>query len=88
MRDRLRHAVHQFRAAYSPHIAWEPVPAVEQRVAQLLPALMLARVDGKSPVEYLSAPARDRVRDFATAMIRSPATNLDDFMNAFDKGEE
>jgi len=86
MRDRLRHAVHQFRAAYAPHIAWESVPAVEQRVARLLPALMLARVDGKSPVEYLSAPARDRVRDFATAMIRNPATNLDDFMNAFDKG--
>jgi aminoglycoside phosphotransferase (APT) family kinase protein len=85
MHDRLLREVDQFRAAYAAHIAWEPVRTVETRVACLLPALMLARVDGKSPVEYLSAASRDRVRAFAVAWIRNPAMDLDDFLNAFAK---
>lgn len=32
--------------------------AVQTRAAALLPALLLARVDGKSPVEYLTDPAK------------------------------
>ncbi len=42
------------------------------RAATLLPALMLARVDGKSPVEYLAPPQQELVRAFATARLRSP----------------
>ncbi len=42
-------------AAYLPLVAWEPAAALEKRAAHLLPALFLARVDGKSPVEYLTA---------------------------------
>jgi aminoglycoside phosphotransferase (APT) family kinase protein len=84
-RDRLRAEIAEFRAAYAPHVAWESVPALEERVAHLLPALMLARVDGKSPVEYLSADARDRVRAFAAATISNPAADLDAFMYAFSK---
>ena len=37
---------------------------VRSRVAQLLPMLMLARVDGKSPVEYLTESKQQVVRDF------------------------
>jgi aminoglycoside phosphotransferase (APT) family kinase protein len=85
LRDRLCAEIAQFRVAYGRHVAWEPVPALEERVAQLLPALMLARVDGKSPVDYLSADARDRVRRFAAAMIREPAAGLDAFMHVFSK---
>ena len=39
--------------AHRPHVAWEPWADLETRAARLLPALMLARIDGKSPVEYL-----------------------------------
>ena len=40
--------------------------ALEARTAALLPGLMLARVDGKSPVEYLTDAAdQDAVRAFA-----------------------
>jgi aminoglycoside phosphotransferase (APT) family kinase protein len=42
-------------AAYLDHAAWEPKDALEARAASLLPGLLLARVDGKSPVEYLTA---------------------------------
>ena len=52
-------------------------PEIEGRAAALLPALFLARVDGKSPVEYLTAEAeRDRVRRTARPLIINPPPNL------------
>ncbi|MFN9774963.1 MAG: phosphotransferase [Burkholderiales bacterium] len=52
---------------------WEPTAALAARVAALLPALMLARIDGKSPVEYLTDEAdRERVRRFAAPLIIAP----------------
>jgi aminoglycoside phosphotransferase (APT) family kinase protein len=55
--------------AYRSHTRWEPWPALEQRAASLLPALLLARVDGKSPVEYLTDDTTPEVRGFARAQI-------------------
>ena len=49
----------------------------EARTARLLPCLMLARVDGKSPVEYLTAAGRDTVRALAMPMIADPPSTLD-----------
>ncbi|MDC9822319.1 aminoglycoside phosphotransferase family protein [Devosia sp. ZB163] len=49
---------------------------VEARTATLLPCLMLARVDGKSPVEYLSDENRQVVRDRAIPHIRKPPADL------------
>ena len=46
---------------------WKPAPP------QLLPGLFLARVDGKSPVEYITAEAdKDRVRRIARALLAAP----------------
>jgi aminoglycoside phosphotransferase (APT) family kinase protein len=44
-------------------------PGVEERTASLLPALLLARVDGKSPVEYLKEPNREYVRKMARELL-------------------
>jgi len=64
-------------ATYRIHVAWEPWDGLERRAAALLPALMLARVDGKSPVEYLVAPeVRDGVRRFARASIAAGSLGL------------
>ena len=64
----------QFVLAYF-HSA--PNEAVEQRAAALLPALMLARVDGKSPVEYITDDVpRDLLRRFASALIETPVQKL------------
>ena len=49
-------------------------PEVEQRAASLLPALLLARVDGKSPVEYLQERDKSAVRQIARALIPSAST--------------
>ncbi len=62
--------------AYLAHVRWEPPECVAARAAALLPGLMLARVDGKSPVEYLPTPgARDDVRAFARALLREPVAD-------------
>jgi hypothetical protein len=49
---------------------------MEERVAALLPALMLARIDGKSPVEYLSGESRATVRALAVPLISHPVATL------------
>jgi thiamine kinase-like enzyme len=46
--------------------------AAGERVAALLPCLMLARIDGKSPVEYLDEDARALVRTIARPLIQTP----------------
>jgi aminoglycoside phosphotransferase (APT) family kinase protein len=56
--------------AYLKGVNWEPPVEIEQRTATLLPGLMLARVDGKSPVEYLTdAGDKTKVRRFARALL-------------------
>lgn len=70
-----------FWQAYAAHVTWEPVAQLEARVVALLPMLMLARVDGKSPVEYLDAAAQVRVRATAVPLIAAPALDLASLMN-------
>jgi aminoglycoside phosphotransferase (APT) family kinase protein len=63
---------------YFAGVTWECVAEIEARAARLLPALLLARIDGKSPVEYLeAAPVRERVRRFAKAFVMSAPKTLD-----------
>jgi len=66
-----------FSAAYLNANNWEPRVALERRAARLLPGLMLARVDGKSPVEYITAEAdKDKVRRVARALLIDPPDYL------------
>ena len=67
-----------FAAAHAAHVSWEPACEVETRVATLLPALVLARVDGKSPVEYLTDERdRDAVRGWARELLKQREEKLD-----------
>jgi aminoglycoside phosphotransferase (APT) family kinase protein len=50
---------------------------MERRVVQLLPLLMLARVDGKSPVEYLAAGRKEWVRRFVTRRLAGAGVDLE-----------
>jgi hypothetical protein len=64
---------------YLAGVDWEPPAALEGRTATLLPALLLARIDGKSPVEYLTDDAsKEKVRRKARAMLKDPQKNVDD----------
>jgi predicted DNA-binding transcriptional regulator len=52
-----------------------------------LPALTLARIDGKSPVEYIVAERdKARVRDIARALIVAPCARLQDVATAWRQG--
>ncbi|WP_264933046.1 phosphotransferase family protein [Streptomyces sp. A012304] len=71
--------------AYGGRIDWEPRPALEARAASLLPALLLARVDGKSPVEYLTDERhRLLVRTVASALLRAPAATVAEALEAWE----
>ncbi len=66
-------------AAWLAEVDWEPADAVEARAASLLPGLLLARVDGKSPVEYIERDAdRERVRRVAKPLLRDPPVRFAD----------
>ena len=54
---------------YLEGVTWENKRELEARIARLLSGLLLARVDGKSPVEYLSEPQRRQVREFARPLV-------------------
>ena len=63
--------------AYLGGVAWEPPAVLEARAARLLPGLFLARVDGKSPVEYLTDEGeRERVRRVARRLLMRPVESL------------
>jgi len=60
---------------------------LEQRCATLLPALTLARIDGKSPVEYIVAESdKQRVRDIGRALIITPPSRLVDVAGTWRDG--
>lgn len=54
--------IQKFWSAYQSS---RPSPEIELRVGRLLLMLMLARVDGKSPVEYLGPGRQEFIREFA-----------------------
>lgn len=73
----LMNAFHGFSQAYFAHVHWEAPAILQERVATLLPALTLARIDGKSPVEYLSQAQRTSVRRHAIALLRQAPSSLE-----------
>jgi aminoglycoside phosphotransferase (APT) family kinase protein len=71
-------------SAYLAGVDWEPRDAIERRAAALLPGLMLARVDGKSPVEYLTREdQRAAVRRASRALLEHPVERLADVRAAW-----
>lgn len=62
---------------YLAAVDWEAPSGLEGRAAPLLAGLFLARVDGKSPVEYITEEGdKERVRRVARELLRSSATRL------------
>jgi 5-methylthioribose kinase len=66
-----------FITGYFAQINWEAAADFERRCARLLPMLFLARVDGKSPVEYLVAEElKILVRETSRHFILEPSEQL------------
>lgn len=69
---------------YLRGVVWEPRGELEARAAALLPGLFLARIDGKSPVEYVTQAAdKERVRRVASAFLQAPTATLTSICEAW-----
>lgn len=75
-RVRLEKLFDDFTQEYFRHVNWEDPRKLESRIALLLPGLLLARIDGKSPVEYLSQSQRQKARKVARSLLKGPEQNL------------
>jgi aminoglycoside phosphotransferase (APT) family kinase protein len=85
--DALLNAFGEFTSNYIPRIDWEDATEMESRCATLLPALTLARIDGKSPVEYIVAERdRSRVRNIARGLVVRPRARLADIAADWRQG--
>lgn len=88
----LYHTPHRTAWQENTRAAWEAyklalgprmTPPLEARCVRLLPALLLARVDGKSPVEYLDPHRQETVRLFAVKKLCRPAPDLSGLISAW-----
>lgn len=84
-RGPLRGCFDAMAGTYLASVDWEPREAFERRAVALLAALLLARVDGKSPVEYLDEAGRERVRRFARPLVAAAPDRLADLALAWNR---
>lgn len=85
-RDALMACFQLIKGEYLKKVNWESPVALESRAARLLPALLLARVDGKSPVEYLTDEgSKAVVRSVARQLILKEPQQLDEIAAAWEK---
>ena len=61
-------------------------PGLEARAARHTLACLLARVDGRSPLEYLTEPERSRQRALVLRLMRRPPARLPVLFEAFGAG--
>ena len=65
-----------FWQAYKAEIDFEDITSLERRISHLIPMLLLARVDGKSPVEYLTDTTAVEIRQTALSLINNPTARI------------
>lgn len=83
-RDKFLTCFDALAGAYLAAITWEPAADLQTRAAHLLPGLFLARVDGKSPAEYITAETdKAKIRHAARAFLLHPTTTLADIRAAW-----
>ncbi len=69
---------------YLAGVSWESPETMERRTAHLLPGLFLARVDGKSPVEYLTKEnQKAQVRRVALSFLANAPARLSEIRIAW-----
>ena len=74
-----------YDALASAYLSRISISEIEPRAATLLPGLLLGRIDGKSPVEYLDEAQRSLVRTAARRLLQEPSSTLSQLKNAWQK---
>ena len=67
----LKESARAFASGYLDQVDWEDPADAATRVERIVPALMLARVAGASPAEYLDEPTREVVRAISIEALLS-----------------
>ena len=73
-----------FWRSYADQLPDSDAKAMEPRVVALALALLLARVHGKSPVDYLDEAGRDTVTTFVRAHAASPPVSIPDLAKRWE----
>lgn len=69
---------------YFSRVTWEMPEHAERRAAALIPALLLAGVDGRAPVDFLVAgTCSDEIRATARRFLLEPTARLDTLFEAW-----
>ncbi|MEE4297893.1 MAG: phosphotransferase [Pseudomonadales bacterium] len=74
-----------FREAWLQARGDAPGSAVDRRCTHLLPGLLLARLDGLSPVDYLDAERAARVRSFARGQLEVRPDALEQLLARYER---
>jgi 5-methylthioribose kinase len=75
--DRYRDSFQLLSLTYLDGVTWEPAAQLEKRACALIGGMLLARIDGRSPVEYITDDMnKNKVREFARAQLKAPDTTL------------
>ena len=75
--SRLESSAARFWEAYAAAVPEDLLPEIPYLLGHI-GALMVARVDGKSPVEYLTRGEQDRVRELGSRLLLDPPGSLGD----------
>ena len=87
--DALAAAFMALKSAYFDGASWESRDGLDHRAARLLAALLLARVDGKSPVEYLTDErSKEFVRTQSKVFLKDGLLTLDAVVNRWTEALE
>ena len=81
-----RAASQAFERAYLEEVTWEDPLSARERILRILPTLLLARVVGASPVEYLSADEQSLVVELATSALHT-GSSIWDIVDKEGKGK-
>jgi 5-methylthioribose kinase len=82
LRERFIDAAQEFWQSYQ---GWLPYAEFESRCVQHSLACLLARVRGRSPLEYLSTEERSRQADAILAIMREAPRQIPALMERFEK---
>jgi aminoglycoside phosphotransferase (APT) family kinase protein len=85
LREQLLGAAHTFLETWIAGLPKEGAVAAARRALTLLPCLLLARVDGKSPVEYFTDADKAVVRAATPPLILAPPADLPTIVAALRK---
>ena len=71
-RTALLDSFYALKNSYLDGVSWENSKQLDQRTARLLPALLLARIDGKSPVEYITDTGeKNKIRQLTRPLLEA-----------------